>query len=153
VIAAVLLAAALAADPAAAPAAEARGRLRLDRLEAPGLEPALVEAVEAGLCVALAEASGQEATCPGDLAATAQVIRQSVMLGGATTEEGLRQLEAAEAATGLVRGALARSGGGYRLRLTLAGPSGRTGRAEADLPAPPDALLARLPALARQLLK
>jgi len=153
VIAPLLLAAALAADPAAAPAAGVPGRLRLERLEAPGLEPALVEAVESGLCAALAEASGQEVTCPGDLAAAAQVIRQSVVLGGATTEEGLRQLEEAEAASRLVRGALARHGGGYRLRLTLAGPSGRTGRAEADLPAPPDALLARLPALARQLLK
>jgi hypothetical protein len=52
-----------------------------------------------------------------------------------------------------VRGTLARQGSGYRLRLTLTGPSGATGRADADLPAPLDALLAGLPALARRLLK
>jgi hypothetical protein len=149
VIPAVLLALALAADPAGAPP----GRLRLERLEAPGLEPGLVEAVEAGLCAALAEASGQEATCPADLAAGARLIRQSVMLGGTTSEEGLRRLEAAEAAARLVRGALSRQPTGYRLRLALTGPSGAVAHAEAELPAPLDALLARLPALARGLLQ
>jgi hypothetical protein len=95
------LAAVLVAGSAAGPAAANRPapaatsiRIALEPLRAPALSAVLVAAVEEKLCADMAEATGAEVVCPGDIAAAAEAARQSAIHGECLTDECLRRVDA-----------------------------------------------------------
>ncbi len=149
------LAVALAAAGAPASAADASrstaGRIAVERLRATDVAEALVATVEERLCAAVVEASGAEVVCPADVAAAAQLARQSVMFGACTTEECLKRVDALGAAERRVKGTLVRTEGGIVLSLELEGPAGTGPRVVEPLPRDLDALVARIPAAVRKL--
>jgi hypothetical protein len=128
-----------------------RDRIALERLRAPGVSPALVEVIEERLCAALPEASGAEVICPADVAAAAELARQSALLGECKSEECMKRVDAVRAADRRVRGAIDRSEGGLVLSLQLEGPGGAGPRRVERLPEDLDALVARIPALVKKL--
>jgi hypothetical protein len=140
---------------APAQAAEAAPpKLRLQRLNAPGLSPALVEAIEAALCDALVQSAKGEVMCPADLAAAAALQRQATMFGTCAGDDCVKPVQEAVAADRVVSGLLARDGSGLKLSLTLTGAvAGVEAKAEASLPADLEPLIKKLPALVKQLLR
>jgi hypothetical protein len=149
------LAVALAAAGAPASAAEvppaSAGRIAVERLRATDVAEALVATVEERLCVAVVEASGAEVVCPADVAAAAQLARQSALLGACTPEECLKRVDALGAAERRVKGTLVRTERGVVLSLALEGPAGTGPRVIEPLPPDLDALVARIPAAVRKL--
>lgn len=146
-------AAALAAGAGAEEPAPRRpkDRIALERLRAPGVSPALVEVVEERICAALGEASGADVVCPADVAAAAELARQSALLGECKTEECLKRVDALRAADRRVTGAIDRSEGGLVLSLQLEGPAGAGPRRVERLPEDLDALVARIPVVVKKL--
>ena len=128
-----------------------RERISLERLRASGVSPALVEVIEERLCAALPEASGAEVVCPADVAAAAELARQSALLGECKSEECMKRVEAVRAADRRVTGAIDRSERGLVLSLQLEGPAGAGPRQVERLPEDLDALVARIPAIVKKL--
>jgi hypothetical protein len=143
------LAAGVAAGEPAPPRPKAR--IALERLRAPEVSPALVEVVEERICSALGEASGADVVCPADVAAAAELARQSALLGECKSEECLKRIDAVRAADRRVTGAIDRSEGGLVLSLQLEGPSGAGPRRVERLPEDLDALVARIPVVVKKL--
>ncbi|HEY6004973.1 MAG TPA: hypothetical protein VIV57_19000 [Anaeromyxobacter sp.] len=128
-----------------------RDRIALERLRAPGVSAALVEVVEERICAALGEASGADVVCPADVAAAAELARQSNLLGECKTEDCLKRVDRVRAADRRVTGAIDRSEGGLVLSLQLEGPAGAGPRRVERLPEDLDALVARIPVLVKKL--
>lgn len=144
-----LAAAALAAaGPPATAGPEARGpgshRVALDPLRAPGVAPALAEAIEERLCSEIGRAARAEVVCPGDVAAALAAARRSAALGECASDECLRRVDAVRTAERRVSAAIERGEQGLVLSLQIATRDGPGPRVVERLPEDLDALMSRL---------
>ncbi|HEY6099787.1 MAG TPA: hypothetical protein VIW03_10180, partial [Anaeromyxobacter sp.] len=104
------------------------------------------------ICAALGEANGGDVVCPADVAAAAQLARQSAVFGECTTDDCLKRVDAVRAAPRRVTAALERSERGLVLTLRLTGPAGPGPAMVERLPEDLDALVAAVPLAVRKLL-